>query len=594
MFAFGALALATVGAFFVTQHLKVTTPLIAGLPRPVPGVINPYGSKCGGVDHGRMRISFYLLHRSDEVAVYVIDSSGAIVRTLASGVHMGIKRRMLFYWNGRQDNGSVAPDGIYNIRVALLHQGRTVEITDRAGEPEKVQVKSTPPRPVVTGVSPALLPQGSSPVTITYGGTEHRSGIIRLYRTDPNGRPRLVKSFKTRWNASQARWDGLIHRRPAPAGTYLVGLDVTDAACNTGHFPALLPPVPGTTPHAGVSVRYLAAQPPLTGVPAGSKTLLYVDARRRPYRWALWRVGARKARVRGVQRAVALHVKLPPAAGAGLYHVVITAGGYRTDVPLVAEYPGTRNAPHVLVVLPALTWQGQNQVDDDGDGIPNTLAEGGPVALNRVFAQGLPGGFADEAGLLDYLDRSKLPYDLTTDVALAQGSGPKLSGHTGVVLAGSLRWVPAPLAASLRGYVNGGGRLLSVGTDSLLRGVTLAGNAARRPTAPAAVDALGAKPGPFVAHSNGLVTVIRDSLGIFTGTSGAFPGYRSFRAFPSVAAPSGILSSAGVTTGAPAIIGYRLGRGLVVNIGLSDFGSSLAHSVDAKELVNQLWKVLRR
>ena len=36
---FVALAIATVGAFFVTQHLKVTTPLIAGFPAPVPSAI---------------------------------------------------------------------------------------------------------------------------------------------------------------------------------------------------------------------------------------------------------------------------------------------------------------------------------------------------------------------------------------------------------------------------------------------------------------------------------------------------------------------------------------------------------------------------
>ena len=34
--AFAALVVATVAAFFVTQHLKVTTPLIAGAPSPLP------------------------------------------------------------------------------------------------------------------------------------------------------------------------------------------------------------------------------------------------------------------------------------------------------------------------------------------------------------------------------------------------------------------------------------------------------------------------------------------------------------------------------------------------------------------------------
>ena len=39
--AFAVLVAATIAAFFVTQHLKVTTPLIRGSPAPVPAVIDP-------------------------------------------------------------------------------------------------------------------------------------------------------------------------------------------------------------------------------------------------------------------------------------------------------------------------------------------------------------------------------------------------------------------------------------------------------------------------------------------------------------------------------------------------------------------------
>ena len=51
--AFAALVVATIAAFFVTQHLKVTTPLIQGEPRPVPGAINPlHGVACGKFNSG--------------------------------------------------------------------------------------------------------------------------------------------------------------------------------------------------------------------------------------------------------------------------------------------------------------------------------------------------------------------------------------------------------------------------------------------------------------------------------------------------------------------------------------------------------------
>ena len=499
---------------------------------------------------------------------------------------------MKFTWNGREDNGQVAPDGTYHVRVALLHQGRTVDISDANG-PIPVKVKTVPPHPVVTNVSPSLIPLGDNQVKIDYKGNDKRSGFIILYRTDLPGKPVAVKSFKTKWNASQATWDGLIHRQPAPAGTYLVGLNVTDAACNEGKFPPLMPPAPGTTPNAGVTVRYLGAQPPLTPTPAGSTALAYVDARGAAYKWGLFRVGAHNPSSHGTQRGFQLHVKLPWQLSAGLYHLVIHSGSSATVVPLIADHPGTHNNPRVLVVLPALTWQGENPVDDPPrDGIPNTLLNGGPIQLARPLVNGLPSGFTDEADLLTYLDKNRLSYDLTTDLGLLNGVGPKLAGHAAVVLNGAMRWVPPQVGALLRAYVQNGGNVVSIGTDSLSRGVIVTGNTASHPTGPRPTNIFGATSGPLVTGNRELITQIRDQLKIFTGTSQAFPRFSSFQSIHAVAPPSKILSAAGTTSSTPAIVGYKYGKGTVVEIGLVGFGSSLATNVDSKELVNRLWQVL--
>ena len=586
--AFWALAVATVGAFFVTQHLKVSTPLIAGSPHPSPAVISPNQTGCGGLTR-YARFSFYLLHRADDVAVYVVDQTGTIVRTLASGRHM---RRGVrdpdgeFPWNGREDSGAVAPDGSYYYRIALLHQGRTVELTKTP-----VTVNTVPPHPVLTSVTPSLIPDAGVPAKIQYRGNERRGGTVRIYRTDLPGTPRLVKSFLTPWNGSSATWDGRINRRPAPAGTYLVGLEVTDRACNTGRFPSAIPPPPGSTPHAGITVRYLAAEPPLKPVPAGSEALVYVDSRQEPYTWALRRVGTSAVVAHGAARSFALQVRAP-LKGAGLYELALRSGSHRTLVPLVVSARPAAHAAHFLVVLPALTWQGRNPVDDDGDGMPNTLDAGLPIELARPLAGGLPAGFADEADFIAYLDRSHLPYDLTTDIALIRGAGPPLAGHAAVVLAGTERWVPASFGPALRSYVQAGGHLLSFGIDSMLRGVTVQGAAALDPTAAAGTDPLGAHPGAVVSNSKELITVIRDGLGIFSGTSGAFPGFGSFQPITSIAQPGEILSEAGISDTNPSIVGYRLDRGLVVDVGLVGFGSRLARNIDAKELVNRLWQVL--
>ncbi len=49
-------------------------------------------------------------------------------------------------------------------------------------------------------------------------------------------------------------------------------------------------------------------------------------------------------------------------------------------------------------------------------GCPNLLTTGGPVALDRVLADGLPADYPAEAALLDALDRAHLAYDVTTDL----------------------------------------------------------------------------------------------------------------------------------------------------------------------------------
>lgn len=591
--AFGALVAATIAAFFVTQHLKVSTPLIAGSPAPFPNAINPlHGNVCRGVNHRRTMISFYLLHRADDVDVYVVDQSGEIVRTVALGRHMrrGVRAPDgVFFWNGRQDDGSVAPDGNYYFRVALIHQGRTV-LAPFSAEP--ITVMTVPPRPVITSVEPSLIPQKGFSVAIRYRGSENRSGTVLIYRTDLPGTPRLVKVFHTQWRGNQTIWDGTIDGRPPQQGTYLVGFEATDRACNTGRFPARWPPPPGSTPHSGVTVRYLSAEPPLHPVPSGSRAVVYVDARQQRYRWTLRHAGtSERVIASGASRRFDLPVRVPPRV-AGLYEVAIRSGTHRTAVPIVVSAPASPRPPRVLVVLPALTWQGQNPVDDDGDGIPNTLDNGGPIELHRPLANGLPSGFADEAAFLSYLAKGHLRYDLTTDLGLIDGSGPGLSGRTGVVLAGSERWLPGSLGSALRAYVEHGGRVLSLGIDSLRRGVTLAGGEASDPTSARSTDVLGARPGAIVTHNGDLITVLKDDLGIFSGTSGALRGYRAYEPFASVAPPAQESSEAGTSTGAPSIVGYQLGRGIVVDIGLPGFGSSLARNIDAQELVSRLWTVL--
>jgi hypothetical protein len=154
--AFLVLVVATIAAFFITQHLKVSTPLIAGLPRPFPPAINPVsGGSCYDparreeVDYRVMRISFYVLHQSDLVDLYVVDRQGRRVAVLATDRFMpGLPNpvRMLFTWGGRDRSGTVVPNGTYYIQVHLVHQDRNVTISNNSGPlPVTVNTKARCP-----------------------------------------------------------------------------------------------------------------------------------------------------------------------------------------------------------------------------------------------------------------------------------------------------------------------------------------------------------------------------------------------------------------------------------------------------------------
>lgn len=260
---FAVLAAATIGAFFITQHLKVSTPLITGFPAPVPGTINPVsGGTCplpgpGGrpqdVSFRRMQISFYLLNRPDVVDVDIVTPGGALVRRLpGSGRYMALKQRRLFTWDGRRADGTLAPDGSYDIRVTLVHQDRSLLITNQStGALEPVTVQTHPPALRVTAIIPdAVATAGRSQVVIHFSGNQRLRPRILILRA---GGSRTLKNYAATTKAGTSVWNGtLAGDRPAPPGRYLVALRLApDRTCNRVQSPMTV----AAAPQAVVGVR---------------------------------------------------------------------------------------------------------------------------------------------------------------------------------------------------------------------------------------------------------------------------------------------------------------------------------------------------
>jgi hypothetical protein len=583
---FAALVVATVGAFFVTTRLKRSTPVIEQLT---------FRRSFSPNSDGRFDAALFSfrLRRTDDVTVTVVTRDGDEVRTLAEDVLLQGHRRHRFRWDGRTDSGGRARDGEYHLRVGLRRQGRTVT------SGRKLFLDIVPPRPVVRYVSPdALSPDGAggaNMATLRFVGPLRRARLL-VYRTD-TAPPRLVAARSVAPGEPTVRWNGRVRgRRPAPTGAYLMVVRAQDAAGNVG--PPQIPPrrseVRG---HPGLAVRYVDARRTEPVVRSGQRAAFVVKADGRRYRWSVRRLGARRPFARGSSRSATLSVPIR-AARSGLAMVTVRVGSHHHTSPFAVQ---GRRRGRVLVVLPDASWQARNPLEANGDGYPDLLPEDLRVSVLRPYAHGLPAGFAgDESGILGFLARERLPYDITTDLALASPRAVALRRYAGVLYAGPPRFSPIPVQQALRRYVSGGGRVAwagrggfdwSVGVattrkgrsgpDTLLRG--------RHSTRRALF-------GERLRYEREAVpvAVLSDRIGFFRGVPGSFGPFGPLEESLRLPAGARLLASAGTGEDRRALVVYRLQRGVVARVGADGFGRALRTSPAAARIMRRLWALLSR
>jgi hypothetical protein len=279
----------------------------------------------------------------------------------------------------------------------------------------------------------------------------------------------------------------------------------------------------------------------------------------------------------------------------------------------------SRERARMLVVVPALTWAASAQVDEDADGIANTLDAGTPVSWPRVFDDGLPEDLLRRvAPLLVQLDRAKIRYDLTSDLDLALSRAPRASDRPGVLLAGSERWITRSYGRRLRRYVLDGGRLASFGVESLRRGVTIQrdrdGDAGKfvRPTQPSLQDPFGtrfedvrtAAPPPTLSLIEGDA-----GYGLLVGFDGALDGFSTLEeSAPPGAGRGRTLAALGVETALeetpevpdelppeplPVLSATELGEGLMIRVGLPQWAERIDEDRQVYQITRNIADLLR-
>jgi hypothetical protein len=279
--------------------------------------------------------------------------------------------------------------------------------------------------------------------------------------------------------------------------------------------------------------------------------------------------------------------------------VRVRTGEGRVALPLVvqgrARRGGSARRARVLVVLPAIAWQGANPVDDDANGFADTLDGSSSVGVARPFAFGrLPAALGREtAPLMRLLQTQGVRYDLTTDLALARGHGASLAGHAGVLFAGSERWLTERLDAELRDYVEAGGHVVSFGTDAFRRTVRLTATELADPSAAQRANVFGEQTAPSSSAAAPLV-VDSDELGLFRASDGFIGLFTRFERQQALVSGARVLSAAGRDPKHPAFVAYRLGRGTVVRAGTPQWARATATDTEVAAVTRATWDLLSR
>jgi ribosomal protein L31E len=150
---FALLVLATVAAFALAQRVK-RDPLVldrVNFTALRTNAISPRG--CRAI---RVRIRFRVT-RSDDATVQIVKPSGHVVTTLAREKFLKRYHFFVFYWNGRNRGGQLAPPGRYKLQVDLLGQDRSLI------PPGTIKLRRVRRAPTSSGHGPTACPVARTP-----------------------------------------------------------------------------------------------------------------------------------------------------------------------------------------------------------------------------------------------------------------------------------------------------------------------------------------------------------------------------------------------------------------------------------------------
>jgi FlgD Ig-like domain len=287
------LLIATAAAFAITERLKLTKSAVYGTR-----VSHGLSPTCGCA-RGRAGISFKL-RKHDNLTVSVLNAHQDEVAILADQSFP--KGLVQLKWNGRDDLGRRAPDGIYLVRIHLSGAHQTITL------PNRIALDTTAPQIVtVSRNRDEFSPDGDRQadfVRLAYQLTKPARVVLYL-----DGK-QVLKSFHHPQTGSVS-WYGKANGSTLPAGAYTLEMGAVD-------------PLGNSTPVAErfrvtVQIRYITLAAHRIVVAAGHRLVIGVSTDAKRYTWRL-------GKQTGHSRSHVLNVRA--STRSGRYTLVVDEGGH--------------------------------------------------------------------------------------------------------------------------------------------------------------------------------------------------------------------------------------------------------------------------
>ena len=257
------LLIATAAAFAITERLKLVKSPIYGTQ-----VAKRFSPVCGCA-RSTARISVVLRH-GDSVTVSIVDARRDPVRILAVGRSLP-RGRVVWHWDGTNDRGGRAPDGVYRVQIHLVRAHRTILL------PNRIALDTHPPQVVHAATARASFsPDGdgrSDVLRISYEFDSPAHAVFYL-----NGK-KVLGPTRSHQQKGAVTWRGRADGATLPQGTYVLWLGGVDLAGNAT-------PVAERRP-VFVRIRYIEPTRQRVVARAGAIAALGVVTDAKTYRWAL-------------------------------------------------------------------------------------------------------------------------------------------------------------------------------------------------------------------------------------------------------------------------------------------------------------------